>query len=68
MDRNPENCPVSGKRKYDSEREALATAAHQISTNNAPKDLKAYQCSGANRGISRKAPRRKSAERAPNGR
>jgi hypothetical protein len=39
-----ENCPVSGKRKYDSEREALATASHQISTNNAPKDLKAYQC------------------------
>ncbi len=44
MDFHSENCPVSGKRKYDSEREALATAAHQISTNNAPKDLKAYQC------------------------
>jgi hypothetical protein len=44
MDRNSENCPVNGKRKYDSEREALATAAHQISTNNAPRDLKAYLC------------------------
>lgn len=41
---HPDNCPVSGKRKYDSERDALATAAHQISTNNAPENLKAYQC------------------------
>jgi hypothetical protein len=38
-------CPVSGKRKYVSEGEALATAAHQISTNNAPKDLRPYFCS-----------------------
>jgi len=35
-------CPVSGKRKYDSEGEALATAAHQIATTHAPKDLSAY--------------------------
>lgn len=39
-----ENCAVTGKRKYYSEREALETAAHQIATNNAPKDLKAYAC------------------------
>jgi hypothetical protein len=39
-----DNCPVTGKRKYLSEREALETAAHQISTNNAPQNLKAYEC------------------------
>ena len=38
-------CPVSGKRKYTTEGEALATAAHQIATTNAPKDLRAYRCS-----------------------
>ena len=38
-------CPVSGKRKYETEGEALATAAHQIATTNAPKDLRAYRCS-----------------------
>ena len=38
-------CPVSGKRKYASECEALATAAHQVATANAPKDLRAYRCS-----------------------
>ena len=38
-------CPVSGKRKYATEGEALATAAHQIDTSNAPKDLRAYMCS-----------------------
>jgi len=38
-------CPVSGKRKYASEGEALATAAHQIVTANAPKELRAYRCS-----------------------
>jgi hypothetical protein len=36
-------CPVSGKRKYATEGEALSTAAHQISTANAPK-LRAYVC------------------------
>jgi len=35
-------CPVSGKRKYATEGEALATAAHQISTANAPKELRTY--------------------------
>ncbi|MGD0425667.1 MAG: hypothetical protein ABSC10_03010 [Candidatus Acidiferrales bacterium] len=40
-----EKCPVSGKRKYASEREALATAAHQIAVANAPKDMRAYLCS-----------------------
>ena len=38
-------CPVSGKRKYATEGEALATAAHQIATNHAPQDLSAYLCS-----------------------
>ncbi len=38
-------CPVSGKRKYATEGQALATAAHQISTANAPKELRAYLCS-----------------------
>jgi hypothetical protein len=38
-------CPVTGKRKYATEGEALATAAHQIATGNAPKELRAYLCS-----------------------
>jgi hypothetical protein len=38
-------CPVSGKRKYRTEGEALAIAAHQIATTHAPKDLRAYLCS-----------------------
>jgi hypothetical protein len=42
---NESKCPVSGKRKYASEGEALATAAHQIATANAPNDLRAYLCS-----------------------
>jgi len=40
-----EKCAVSGKRKYGSEGEALATAAHQIANAGAPKDLRAYRCS-----------------------
>jgi hypothetical protein len=39
-----EKCPVTAKRKYQTEGEALATAAHQIATNNAPEDLRAYLC------------------------
>jgi hypothetical protein len=42
---NESKCPVSGKRKYASEGEALATAAHQIAIANAPKELRAYLCS-----------------------
>jgi hypothetical protein len=42
---NESKCPVSGKRKYASEGEALATAAHQIATTKAPKELSAYLCS-----------------------
>ena len=42
---NESKCPVSGKRKYASEGEALATAAHQIATARAPKELRAYLCS-----------------------
>jgi hypothetical protein len=38
-------CPVTGKRQYATEGEALATAAHQIATANAPKDLRPYRCS-----------------------
>jgi hypothetical protein len=38
-------CAVSGKRKYATEGEALSTAAHQIATTQAPKDLRAYFCS-----------------------
>jgi hypothetical protein len=44
VDNDSTNCPVSGKRKYASEGEAMATAAHQISTANAPKGLRAYRC------------------------
>jgi hypothetical protein len=42
---NESKCPVSGKRMYASEREALDTAAHQLASANAPKDLRAYLCS-----------------------
>ena len=38
-------CSVTGKRKYATEGEALATAAHQIATANAPKCLRPYLCS-----------------------
>ena len=36
-------CPVSGKRKYLTEGEALSTAAHQMEAADAPK-LRAYRC------------------------
>ena len=45
MANDESKCAVSGKRKYMSESEALATAAHQIASGNAPKDLRAYLCS-----------------------
>jgi hypothetical protein len=41
---NESKCPVTGKRKYDTEGEALSTAAHQIASNDAPKQLRAYVC------------------------
>jgi len=41
---NDSKCPVTGKRQYPTEREALETAAHQISSNDAPKELRAYLC------------------------
>jgi len=41
---NESKCPVTGKRKYANEGEALATAAHQIANNDAPKELRAYLC------------------------
>lgn len=37
-------CPVTGKRQYMTEGEALATAAHQISSYDAPKGLRPYLC------------------------
>ena len=37
-------CPVTGKRRYATEGEALSTAAHQIATAGAPKDLRSYHC------------------------
>jgi hypothetical protein len=41
----PRICPASGKRVYSSEREAAATAAHQISNNqSAPSKLRTYKC------------------------
>jgi hypothetical protein len=42
---NESKCPVTGKRKYTTEGEALTTAAHQIATTDAPKGLRAYLCS-----------------------
>src|SRR5437868_9912305 len=36
-------CPVTGKRKYSTEGEALSTAAHQIPTADAPKP-RSYRC------------------------
>jgi len=41
-------CPVTGKRQYATEGEALATAAHQIATANASKNLRPYLCSWCN--------------------
>jgi hypothetical protein len=43
-----EKCPVSGKQMYATEGEALASAAHQMATANAPKYLRAYLCSWCN--------------------
>ena len=37
-------CPVSGKRKYATERAALATAKHQVATADVPMELPAYRC------------------------
>jgi hypothetical protein len=37
-------CPVSGKRKYATQGQALTTAAHQIATANAPSQLRPYRC------------------------
>ena len=41
---NESKCPVTGKRQYATEGEALATASHQIATGNAPKNLRPYLC------------------------
>jgi len=41
---NDSKCPVTGKRQYATEGEALATADHQIATNHAPEQLRPYLC------------------------
>jgi hypothetical protein len=40
----PKICPTTGKRMYESEGEARATAAHQMSQKSAPAQLKTYRC------------------------
>jgi len=44
MDAGDEKCPVSGKRKYATEGEALSTADHQMSKGGAAEELRAYRC------------------------
>jgi hypothetical protein len=41
---NDLKCPVTGKRQYETEGEALSTADHQIASNRAPANLRPYQC------------------------
>ena len=40
----PQICPTSGKRMYANEVEAKATAAHQMSKESAPAQLRTYRC------------------------
>ncbi len=41
----PRTCPVSGKRIYSTEREAIATASHRMSDRqSAPNQLRTYKC------------------------
>lgn len=40
----PPICPTTGKRMYPSEAEARSTAAHQMSKESAPAQLKTYRC------------------------
>ncbi len=40
----PQICPTTGKRMYASEVEAKATAAHQLSKQTAPAQLRTYKC------------------------
>ena len=44
MQGNAEKCPVSGKRKYATEGEALATADYQKSLGTTKEELLAYRC------------------------
>jgi len=44
MKENEEKCPVSGKRRYATEAEALATADHQKSLGTTKEELRAYRC------------------------
>jgi hypothetical protein len=40
----PRTCSTSGKRMYASESDARATAAHQMSKQTAPAQLRTYKC------------------------
>jgi hypothetical protein len=40
----PRICATAGKRMYASEAEAKATAAHQMSKESAPAQLRIYRC------------------------
>ena len=40
----PKICSTSGKRMYASEADAKATAAHQMSKESAPAQLRTYKC------------------------
>lgn len=40
----PKICPTTGKRMYATEAEARATAAHQMSQQAAPTQLRSYKC------------------------
>ncbi len=40
----PQICATSGKRMYKSEAEAKATAAHQMSKETTPAQLRSYKC------------------------
>lgn len=40
----PQTCPTSGKRMYATEAEAKSTAAHQMSKESAPAQLRTYKC------------------------
>ena len=40
----PKICATSGKRMYESEAAARATATHQMSKDSAPSQLRTYRC------------------------
>jgi hypothetical protein len=40
----PKTCAISGKRMYSNEREANATAAHRMTEESGPAQLRTYKC------------------------